>query len=142
MSVTLQNERGGRQRCFALDASAGQDDTDPVPETGVTYFEKICTRRACRKSWAFTRVPEFEFTGDANEELTDVRSLEECRNLCQEASFYQCRSATFYKNSRLCKLSEETRRSAPNDFRPAERGIDYIENECTDSKKCTVRIFG
>lgn len=43
LSVTLQNERGGRQRCFAIDASAGQDDTDPVRESGISYFEKICT---------------------------------------------------------------------------------------------------
>ena len=42
LAVTLQNERGGRQRCFVHDASAVVDQTDPVSETGVTYFEKIC----------------------------------------------------------------------------------------------------
>ncbi len=29
-------------------------------------------------------------------------------------------------------MTEETRRSAPSDFRPADRGVDYIENECAD----------
>ena len=45
MAITLLNERGGRQRCFALSASAGVDNVDPTPETGVTYYEKICTRK-------------------------------------------------------------------------------------------------
>ena len=45
LSVTLQNERGGRQRCFVHDASAVVDQTDPVSETGVTYFEKICVEK-------------------------------------------------------------------------------------------------
>ena len=45
LAVTLQNERGGRQRCFKHDASAVVDQTDPVSETGVTYFEKICVEK-------------------------------------------------------------------------------------------------
>ena len=91
--------------------------------------------RSCRKKWAFTRVPQYEFIGEANEELDNVRDLAECRSLCLDTTLYECRSATYYTNSRICKLSEETRRSAPSDFRPAERGIYYLENECTDSKR-------
>ena len=82
----------------------------------------------------FTRVPQLEYIGEANEEINNVRSIEECRNLCLEASVYQCRSATYDSNARVCRLTEETRRSAPSDFRIAERGVDYIENECADSK--------
>ena len=41
---------------------------------------------------------------------------------------------TYYSNERVCKMSEETRRSAPQDFRPADRGTYYLENECADSK--------
>ena len=58
----------------------------------------------------------------------------ECRNLCLSTTAYQCRSATYDSNSGICRLTEETRRSAPSDFRIAERGVDYIENECADSK--------
>ena len=43
LAVTLQNERGGRQRCFSLDTSAGVDQRDPDSATGVTYYEKICS---------------------------------------------------------------------------------------------------
>ena len=45
---------------------------------------------------------------------------------------YACRSATYDSNARICRLSEETKRSAPSDFRPADRGIDYLENECAN----------
>ena len=41
-----------------------------------------------------------------------------------------CRSATYYAGFGLCKLSEESRRSAPASFRPAQRGTTYLENEC------------
>ena len=82
----------------------------------------------------FTRVPQLEYIGEANEEINNVRSIEECRNLCLEASVYQCRSATYDSNARVCRLTEETRRSAPSDFRIAERGVDYIENECSESE--------
>ena len=88
----------------------------------------------CRKAYSFTRVPQYEYIGEANEELRGVSSLAKCRNLCSTTSLYQCRSATYYANSRICKLSEETRRSAPSDFRPAERGVVYLENECSDGE--------
>ncbi len=42
LSVTLLNERGGRQRCFSLDGSAAADGGQTQEETGVTYYEKIC----------------------------------------------------------------------------------------------------
>ena len=102
--------------------------------TNVISQKKIianCSISLCR---TFTRVPQLEYIGEANEEINNVRSIEECRNLCLEASVYQCRSATYDSNARVCRLTEETRRSAPSDFRIAERGVDYIENECADSK--------
>ena len=45
LAISLQNERGGRQRCFAHDSSALADQTQPTASTGTTYFEKICVRK-------------------------------------------------------------------------------------------------
>ena len=84
-------------------------------------------------------MPRFEFIGDSNEEISDVKNIDECRSLCLAATLYECRSATYDSNSRLCRLTEETKRSAPSEFRPADFGIDYLENECADgkySKRC------
>ena len=168
LSMTLLNERGGRQRCFSHTGSAGVDGTNIVAATGVTYFEKICirgnilkyvylttletklgrlilmfvkyvlhccfdfTERSCRRGWSFTRVPRFEYIGDANEEINDVKSINDCRSLCLAATLYECRSATYDSNARICRLTEETKRSAPSEFRPADFGIDYLENECAE----------
>ena len=52
LSVTLLNERGGRQRCFEHSGSAGVDNNDLVAATGNTYFEKICIRGNINKIWA------------------------------------------------------------------------------------------
>ncbi|XP_023323415.1 uncharacterized protein LOC111697594 [Eurytemora carolleeae] len=132
LAVTLQNERGGRQRCFALDSSAGVEGTAPSSATGVTYFEKICASKSCGKSWSFTRVPMYEFVGVPTEEVDNVRSLSACRELCLNARSFPCRSATYNSGARICKLSEESRRTQPTSFRPAIRGIDYLENECSE----------
>ena len=98
----------------------------------ISFF--LCKERSCRKAWSFTRVPRFEFVGDSNEEISDVKSIAECRSLCLAATLFECRSATYDSNSRLCRLTEETKRSAPSEFRPADFGIDYLENECADGK--------
>ena len=86
LAVTLLNERGGRQRCFTLASSALADQADLESSTGVTYYEKVCSRRTCSKAWSFTRVPRYEFVGVANEVARDVRSLSACRELCLGAS--------------------------------------------------------
>ena len=60
----------------------------------------------------------------------NVESIAGCRELCIQATNYVCRSATYYSTFQTCKLSEESRRSAPASFRPAARGTFYLENEC------------
>nr|XP_040567250.1 uncharacterized protein LOC121116996 isoform X1 [Lepeophtheirus salmonis] len=131
LAATLRNERGGRQSCYGLGNSATVDGTEPVAATGVTYFEKICVNRNCRKSWAFTKIPQYEFIGSPNKEVQDVESISDCRNLCLDISSFACRSMTYNRNTRMCRMTEETRRSSPSEFRPAERGVDYYENECS-----------
>ena len=31
--------------------------------------------KTCRKTWTFTRVPQLEFVGEANEEITNVNDI-------------------------------------------------------------------
>ena len=62
--------------------------------------------------------------------LEDIHSLP--KNWNDNQYLFAFRSATYDSNARICRLSEETKRSAPSDFRPADRGIDYLENECAN----------
>ena len=45
LAVTLQNERGGRQKCYSHDSSALVDGITPTASTGSFYLEKICVRK-------------------------------------------------------------------------------------------------
>ena len=59
LAITLVNERGGRQRCFAHDSSAAVDGTDPTASTGVFYFEKICVRKFHKEFYFVLRSVQF-----------------------------------------------------------------------------------
>ena len=38
-------------------------------------FISIFLGKTCRKTWTFTRVPQLEFVGEANEEITNVNDI-------------------------------------------------------------------
>ena len=40
-----------------------------------TYVCFLFVGKTCRKTWTFTRVPQLEFVGDANEEITNVNDI-------------------------------------------------------------------
>ena len=39
------------------------------------YFHFYLLGKTCRKTWTFTRVPQLEFVGEANEEITNVNDI-------------------------------------------------------------------
>jgi len=46
MAVSLENVRGGRQRCYGLDRSADADNQPLQAAPDLGYFQKICLRGA------------------------------------------------------------------------------------------------
>ena len=42
---------------------------------GKIIFIFIFLGKTCRKTWTFTRVPQLEFVGEANEEITNVNDI-------------------------------------------------------------------
>ena len=44
MAVSLENVRGGRQRCYGLDRSADGENAPLQPAPDLGYFQKICLR--------------------------------------------------------------------------------------------------
>ncbi|XP_059489112.1 uncharacterized protein LOC132204551 isoform X2 [Neocloeon triangulifer] len=131
MAVSLENVRGGRQRCYALDRSADGDNQPLQAAPDLGYFQKICLReRPCPKAWAFTRVPGFELALKNALEVRNVYSRRQCQDECLRSSNVICRSATYYSRERICKISADTRRTQPEYFKKATADIDYMENEC------------
>ena len=64
-----------------------------------------------------------------------VESRNECARLCLLESEFQCRSAEYDSDAKLCILSREDRRTQPEAFRYNVIGVDYIENQCAKRKK-------
>ncbi|XP_068082053.1 uncharacterized protein [Anabrus simplex] len=131
LAVSVENVRGGRQRCYALDRSADAENSPLQSAPDLAYFQKICLRETpCSKAWAFTRVPSYELVSPNAVEVRNVFNRRQCQDECLRETRLVCRSATYFARERLCKLSPETRRTQPQLFRRANGDVDYMENEC------------
>ncbi|XP_021930316.1 uncharacterized protein LOC110834946 [Zootermopsis nevadensis] len=131
LAVSIENVRGGRQRCYSIERSADSDGGALVSAPELAYFQKICLQgRTCPKAWAFTRVPSYELNAPNSIEVRNMFGRRQCQVECLQETRIVCRSATYYGRDRLCKLSPDTRRTLPQHFRRAASDVDYIENEC------------
>ncbi|KAK3908976.1 Protein let-653 [Frankliniella fusca] len=131
LAVSLENVRGGRQRCYSLDRSSDAEAAPLAAAPDLAYFQKICLQeRPCPKAWVFNRVPSYELVGTNSIEVRNIFSRRQCQDECLRATRVVCRSATYYARDQLCKLSPETRRTQPHTFRRATPDVDYMENEC------------
>ena len=54
--------------------------------------------------------------------------------LCLLEDDFECRSAEYDSESKVCILSREDRRTQPEAFRNDVFGVDYIENQCAKRK--------
>ncbi|XP_047103996.1 uncharacterized protein LOC124722900 [Schistocerca piceifrons] len=131
LAVSVENIRGGRQRCYALDRSSDSESAPLESAPDLAYFQKICLQEsACAKAWAFTRVPSYELAAPNTVEVRNIFSRRQCQDECLRETRIICRSATYYGRERLCKLTPETRRTTPQHFRRVSADVDYMENEC------------
>ncbi|XP_034231598.1 uncharacterized protein LOC117639791 [Thrips palmi] len=131
LAVSLENVRGGRQRCYSLDRSSDAEAAPLAAAPDLAYFQKICLQeRPCPKAWVFNRVPSYELVGSNSIEVRNIFSRRQCQDECLRSTRVVCRSATYYARDQLCKLSPETRRTQPHTFRRATPDVDYMENEC------------
>ena len=95
-------------------------------------FDKLCNSE---RGWAFERVINGALDGYDHKRKDGVESRNECARLCLLESEFQCRSAEYNSDAKLCILSREDRRTQPEAFRYNVIGVDYIENQCAKRKK-------
>ena len=95
-------------------------------------FDKLCNTE---RGWAFERVINGALDGYDHKRKDGVESRNECARLCLLESEFQCRSAEYNSDAKLCILSREDRRTQPEAFRYNVIGVDYIENQCAKRKK-------
>ncbi|XP_043213472.1 uncharacterized protein LOC122377481 [Amphibalanus amphitrite] len=97
------------------------------------YLQKMClsgAADACRRPWAFERVPGHQLSGYSRRRV-GASSGRHCLQLCLHERTFPCRSASFRAASGECSLSELDRFSAgPGDSLVADPSADYYESNC------------
>lgn len=102
------------------------------------HFEEVCLTskniltECPNRFYVFERIPGFKMNGLTDKEL-DVANRTECEDQCLNHTDLPCRSATYFKDTRKCILSRETRYINPTGFK-ADSSADYMENMCLKSK--------
>lgn len=90
-------------------------------------FDKLCNSE---RGWAFERVINGALDGYDHKTKDGVESRNECARLCLLETDFECRSAEYDFEGKMCILSREDRRTQPEAFRNGIVGVDYIENQC------------
>ena len=94
-------------------------------------FDKLCNTE---RGWAFERVINGALDGYDHKSKDGVESRNECARLCLLEEDFECRSAEYDFEAKICILSREDRRTQPEAFRNDVFGVDYIENQCAKRK--------
>ncbi|KAF2354793.1 PAN/Apple domain [Trinorchestia longiramus] len=124
--------------CVSFEVTSERRRNSLLPRRGNNFFEKVCLRgvnynAVCgsERQWAFERVPDAFLEGFDNKTIPSVDSRKDCSELCLTEQDFTCRSAEYDTTQRLCRLSQDDRRTQPGAFmsRPGV-AIDYLENQC------------
>lgn len=130
-----------RFKCAAYSVNSQGRQHNLVSTNTTNFFEKVCYRGVPREDyqkvcgverlWAFERVKNAYLDGYIEATLTNIGSKDECAKSCLMESTFQCRSADYDYEKRICRLSREDRRTQPQAFRTVfDSSIDYLENQC------------
>merc|ERR1719431_885922 len=92
--------------------------------SNVDYLENQCARERRSASCQFEQY-EGRDIGYADIQVTDVRGQEECGDLCDQTSAFNCRSYTFYPGSGVCRLSGDDQVSAGTGSLTERLGADF-----------------
>ncbi|CAJ0559240.1 unnamed protein product, partial [Mesorhabditis spiculigera] len=95
------------------------------------YYEKMCFKlpEVCEgRAFIFDVRRDFRLKAIAIE-LSDVRTVGECRQRCLDES---CPAATFESSTKTCRFYNQTRQESEGEEAP---GVDYYENACRPERR-------
>ena len=128
-------------RCAAYSINSVGRKADLVKTNATNFFEKVCYRGIARdeyekicgieRLWSFERVMNAFLEGFEKIQLNNVASRSECAKACLMETTFTCRSADYDDQLRICRLSNEDRRTQPQAFRVITGSHrEYLENQC------------
>lgn len=90
-----------------------------VPET--------CNRRA----WPIEVSMDYEINGFQYSVIPNIDDKWRCAQLCIDQN--NCKSANYFRSTKMCSLNSETRKTKPTAFNPSRNQVEYLENECANT---------
>lgn len=93
----------------------------------VHLVPEYCNRRA----WPIEIFNYNELTGHQYSVIPNVVDKWRCAQLCIDDN--NCKSANYFRQSQMCSLNSETRRTKPRAFSSTMNQVEYLENECANT---------
>jgi len=99
-----------------------------ILETSAFLVPESCNRRA----WPIEVSMDYELAGFQYSVIPNVGDKWRCTQLCIDDN--HCKSANYFRKTKMCSLNSETQRTRPTAFNPSQNLVEYIENECADTE--------
>lgn len=86
-----------------------------------------CSRRA----WPIEVSMDYEISNFQYSVEPNVGDKWRCAQLCIDQD--NCKSANYFRLTKMCSLNSETRKTKPTAFNPSQSQVEYLENECANT---------
>ncbi|VVC31381.1 Hypothetical protein CINCED_3A009457 [Cinara cedri] len=113
----------------------GSSTDNIVMTPKVNFFRKACLRvpESCnRRAWPIEVSMDYELTGSQYSVLPNIGDKWRCAQICIDDT-NNCKSANYFRQTKICSLNAETRRTKPTAFNPNQNQVEYLENECVNT---------
>lgn len=117
--------------------------TSPNGMLCVIFSANKITTDCANRMYVFERIPGYKMEGSATssssgssvtvEKEIMAENRTDCEDACLNEFSFPCRSASYDRASKKCRLSKETRYMNPKNFK-SDPNADYMENLCLPSK--------
>ncbi|XP_003245794.1 uncharacterized protein LOC100573637 [Acyrthosiphon pisum] len=119
--------------CYRV-PNMGSSTDNIVVTPNVNFFRKACLRvpESCnRRAWPIEVSMDYEISGFQYSVVPNVGDKWRCAQLCIDQN--DCKSANYFRLTKMCSLNSETRKTKPTAFNPSRSQVEYLENECANT---------
>ncbi|XP_050532946.1 uncharacterized protein LOC126900950 [Daktulosphaira vitifoliae] len=117
--------------CYRV-PNMGSSTDNIIVSSSSNFFRKACLRvpeNCNRKAWPIEVSMDYELNGFQLSVIPNVVDKWQCAQQCLDQ---QCKSANYYRKTKICSLNSETRRTKPAAYSPSPGQVEYLENQCVD----------
>jgi len=134
-----------RGKCSTDIYTAGSVKYLPTQSNVITsdVFAILVPESCNRRAWPIEVSMYYEISGFQYSVVPNVGDKWRCAQLCIDQN--DCKSANYFRLTKMCSLNSETRKTKPTAFNPSRNQVEYLENECANTlpglKTITISFF-